>query len=151
MVTRDTRNPRQQPPRGINFTQFQDRTNHVDVKYKDANSGKVYTVGVDYWPSKLNDDTLRRVVTARSVRDIARGYVPVQDDDDDSPDVIEALNQRLIEIVKSWDVYDYDEDGNITKQYEPAEIVHQLEVNFKSAVMEAITRDTSPGEAKKPR
>ena len=156
MVNREFRQPATKTPssRGINFTEFQERTNHVDVKYKDANSGKTYTVGVTYWPARLNDESIRSVVTARSVRDIARGYTAPSsngDDDEETPDYIEILNVRLIYLIKEWDIFDYDEDGNPTKQYEPEEIVRDLEVNFKSAIMEAITKDTTPGEARKPR
>lgn len=154
MVSRESRQqqPRVLQPRGINFTEFQERTNRVDVKYKDAASGKMYTVGVTYWPARLNDDSVRSVITARSVRDIARGYVPASEEDDpDAPDYIEILNVRLEHIIKEWDIFDYDDDGNQTKQYEVGEIVRDLEVNFKSAIMEAITKDTNPGEAKRPR
>lgn len=153
MVTRESRQPAAKTPssRGINFAEFQERTNHVDVKYKDANSGKMYTVGVTYWPARLNDESIRSVISARSVRDIQRGYVSSDNGDEDTPDYIEILNVRLIYLIKEWDIFDYDDDGNPTRQYSPEDIVRDLEVNFKTAIMEAITKDTSPGEARKPR
>lgn len=140
---RETRRPTRQV--GINFGNFQERVNRVKVVYKVSKDDPATEVMVWYWPAKFNDETMRMATAAR--RTMADGSVS----DIEGQDSIDIINNTIIEVVQQWDIFDGDPDDPKSTRLDPASIVDQLEINFKSEVVEAIYNDMKPGESKRQR
>lgn len=140
-------NTRSLPVVGVNFDEFAERINSLKVRYRDATSGKEYSVGIKYYPGRFNDEAAKKVSRVRMSSLMGNDT----DDDDtggDSPMTsIEFINDQLINVLHEWDMFQGDPANGM--RYEPGEIMERVEINFKMAIWEAIQKDMRPGEAKR--
>lgn len=127
---KESREPQRR--KGIVFSDFQERVNHVKVVYKSSSKMPAYEFGVWYWPAKFDDDMARRLDSGGRSQD---------------EDIADVINSVLETIVKEWEIV-YTEGG---ENIPPVEIMTSLELSLKTAVMRAIQEDLRPGETTRQR
>jgi hypothetical protein len=132
--------------RGIVFSDFQERVNEVKVLYKSSTRTGTYEVMIRYWPSKFDDEMIRRIASSRTMSQAATAGPGEQEEEDSA----ELTNQIIITLVKEWDIWDRDESEG-GRRIPPEEIVGDLEIPFKSQVIEAIQKDMRPSEQRRQR